>query len=125
MAAKSTMGIDGGCLLALHIPVAVWDSMSTSQRDMFEAVAAHELQISLASARAHEALLRRMIAATPNLSIQRLDAALYVSLERELATVMDAITAADPLARRLYDSIAAFRALTAAPGTIHSTAPVG
>ena len=98
-----------GRTTTLNIRLDVWEKMSASDRAILEGIAAQELALSLAEARAHAQLARDAIAATPSLTIAPLPASLIAAVDASTADMLNEMTSQSPVASRIHHSYQAFR----------------
>ncbi len=94
---------------ALYVRLDVWEKMSASDRAILEGIAAQELALSLAEARAHAQLARDAIAATPSLTIAPLPASLIAAVDASTADMLNEMTSQSLVASRIHHSYQAFR----------------
>ena len=98
-----------GRTTALNIRLDVWKKMSASDQAILEGIAAQELALSLAEARAHAQLALDTIAATPSLAIAPLPASLAAAVDAATADVLVAKTSQSVTVARIHHSYLAFR----------------
>jgi len=100
-----------GTGIAVGINRNVWQSLDTSDRQIFEAVAATEYARSLAEFNANNALWLRRLRAEGTVKIQKLDDVVLKAILDLSNEVVAEIGAADGLSKKIYASYQQFRTL--------------
>ena len=101
-----------GSAIALEVRQERWEQFSSADRAVIEAIAAQSFALSVAEARAHERIAMDTISRVPSLKISSWPSTLAVEVERASLAVVDEIAAGSAHARRICDSVMAFRQLT-------------
>jgi len=104
-------GLNGrGTALSLNIRLSAWDRLTDGDRAILEAAAAEEFQNSLAEARAHDQLLRRVMESSFGVTFVPWPAEVADALERVAEATIAHVAGHDALAARIDQSYMAFRA---------------
>lgn len=98
-----------GTALTTGVNIAIWNSLSADDRNLFSAVANAEYTRSLAEFNASNARALDELAQNKAVSIRRFDDSLLRALGRASAEVLAELGNSDPLTRRIYRSYSEFR----------------
>jgi TRAP-type mannitol/chloroaromatic compound transport system substrate-binding protein len=110
-------GLNGrGTALSLNVRLSAWESLSEADQAILEAAAAEEFQSSLAEARAHDRLARRVMESSFGVVFAPWPVDVAEALERVAEATIAHVAGHDTIAARIDQSYMAFRA--ALSGTI-------
>lgn len=117
-------GFNGrGTALALHIRQRVWDQMTDADKAIFSAAAAEEFQLSLAEARAHTSVTRRVLTTYMRAKLAPWPNDVVDALERVAEATIAHVAGQNQRAMRIDQSYMAFRSmLSGAPAPIRTPA---
>jgi TRAP-type mannitol/chloroaromatic compound transport system substrate-binding protein len=101
----------GGLNLSLDVRREIWETLSASDRLLFEACAAQEHQLSLAEGRVHASLLRHVEGPTKWPVRLVWGETVENALTEAMADTLEQLAAGGSEARRIHDSYQAFRHL--------------
>lgn len=101
----------GGMMLSLDVRKPLWESMSESERAIFEACATQEYHLSAAEARAHSLIAARVAAPAKWPVRLEFPDAVADALDQVCAEILEDFSATGAEARRIHDSYQAFRNL--------------
>ncbi len=100
-----------GTALSLGIRRDLWDAFSASDRAIFEGAAAEAFRFSLAEARVHEPILRKVLAETRGVQFGRLPEEDRELLRRVAEVIVADVATTDAQSRAINASYMAFRRL--------------
>jgi TRAP-type mannitol/chloroaromatic compound transport system substrate-binding protein len=104
-------GLNGrGTALSLNVRLSAWNRLTDADRAILEAAAAEEFQNSLAEARAHDQLLRRVMESSFGVTFAPWPVEVADALERIAEATIAHVAGHDAVAARIDQSYMAFRA---------------
>ncbi len=105
-------GLNGhGTALALNVRLALWERLSESDKAIFVAAAAEELQLSVAEERAHAGIARRVLEGSKGVRFAPWPADIAEALDRVAEATIAHVAGRDDIALRIDQSYMAFRSL--------------
>lgn len=99
-----------GTAYALSVRLGVWEGMDEADRASLAAAAAEEMQLSLAEARAHASLARRVLETSLGTAFAPWPTDVAEAIERVAEATVAHVAGQDPIAARIDQSYMAFRA---------------
>ncbi len=103
-------GLNGrGTALSLSVRLPVWESLPEHDRAILTAAAVEEYQVSLAEARAHENVARRVLAASFGVTFAPWPSDIAEAIDRVAEATIAHVAGQDALAARIDQSYMAFR----------------
>ncbi|HYD15354.1 MAG TPA: hypothetical protein VEA77_03035 [Hyphomicrobium sp.] len=104
-------GLNGhGTALSLNVRLPVWESLSEGDKTILAAAAAEEFQVSLAEARAHDRVARRVMESSFGVTFAPWPVEIAEALDRVAEATIAHVAGHDALAARIDQSYMAFRA---------------
>lgn len=113
-----------GVAFACNVKLETWERFSAAERAMLEAAASEEYQASLAEARVHAGMARRMLATQMNVAFSPWPTDVADALDRVAEATVAHVAGHDARAARIDQSYIAFRAMLADTGAGSRTADV-
>ena len=104
-------GLNGhGIAFALSVRLPVWERMSEADQAILSAAAAEEFQVTLAEARAHTNIARRVLATSFGVRFAPLPAEITEAIDRVAEATIAHVAGQDAASARIDQSYMAFRA---------------
>lgn len=118
-------GLNGrGTALALHVRQSVWERLPEADKAIFAAAAAEEFQLSLAEARAHAGVTRRVLTTYMRVKLAPWPADVAEALDRVAEATIAHVAGRDAIAARIDQSYMAFRSMLSGAPAPRRSQPV-